>query len=1522
MIKPPVPSIGSSADFLLGGGEMGERMRAMDWSTTNLGPAPLWPQSLKTAVRLMLASRFPILIWWGRDLVSLYNDAYARMTLGAKHPWALGRPAREVWSEIWAEIGPRIESVIQTGHATWDERLLLIRERGGFPEETYHTFSYTPIVGDDGDFGGIFCPVTEDTQRIIGERQLALLRELAATAAQARTVDEACALAAGSLQTNLRDLPFALLYRVDPEQRRVQLAAASAVGRGHRWAPETAALDGDCFWPFGEAVETREICLVQNLNAQAEALPAGSWPRPPHQAVVVPIAAPGSSDHPGPMALLIVGLNPFRRYDDDYQGFINLIAGQLAASLAQAQASEAERQRAEALAALDRAKTAFFSNISHEFRTPLSLLLGPLDDVLDSLDGRIPPEARELLILARRNGQRLLKLVNTLLDFARIEAGRAQAVYEPVDLATYTAELASAFQAAMEKAGLRFVIDCPKLHEPVYVDRDMWEKIVLNLVSNAFKYTLEGEVRVSLRSEHGAAVLRVQDTGVGIPEAELPKIFQRFHRVEGPRGRAQEGTGIGLALVQELAKLHGGKAEVESRDGQGSTFTVTIPLRQRHPIGDRSGGDRKQASTALGAMPFVEEALRWLPDAETEGEAPCLGTAGPAEQASPSPHWMPRARILVADDNADFRQYLKRLLSAEYEVTAVSDGQQALQAVIDERPDLVLTDVMMPNLDGFGLLQKLRAEPGTASIPVILLSARAGEEARVEGLLAGADDYLTKPFGAKELLARIGGILALARARREARQREEELRAETVNVLESMAEGFIAVDREWRITYLNAVAERVIGLSRTGLLGRNFWDAFPSARGTRTERKLRRVMSERTPARFETLYAPDGRWFESDAYPTRNGGIAAYSRDITERKRAEARLRASEERLRRMFQIETVGIVSLGESGTIIDANDAFLRLTGYTRDDLKSALLDWRSLTPPEWMDLSTEQMRLLAATGRIGPYEKEYFRKDGSRSWLLFAGARLDDGVTVKFCIDISNRKRVERKLFETQQRLQAIMEATPVGISFSRDPRGQHMTGNPAALAQFELMPGDKFSASETDRCSNRPMRFFCAGQAITEQELPLQRAVAEQRVIPPMELEIELPSGRRWIAQASGAPILDNQGQVVGGVMVTVDITERKEFEKKLKDADRRKDEFLAMLAHELRNPLAPIRTGLQILRLARDDRGALEKATSMMERQLRHMIRLIDDLLDLSRISRGKIELRKSPVDLATILQHAVETSRPVIAKSGHELTISLPAEPILVEADVTRLAQAFANLLNNAAKYTENGGRISLTAERCDEDVVVRVKDNGIGIPSHMLTRVFDMFTQVDGLSKKAQGGLGIGLSLVKALVEMHGGSVEAHSDGPGQGSELVVRLKTLAARELEDPPPEGPMKASARRRLLIVDDNVDAATSLSMLTEILGHEVRTAHDGLEALDVAAAFRPELILLDIGMPKLNGYDTCRRIREESWGRNIVIAALTGWGQDGDRCQSRAAGFNHHLVKPVDPLMLRKLLASLSGEPAG
>jgi PAS domain S-box-containing protein len=862
----------------------------------------------------------------------------------------------------------------------------------------------------------------------------------------------------------------------------------------------------------------------------------------------------------------------------------------------------------------------------------------------------------------------LLKLVNSLLDFARIESGRVEASYEATDLSAVTCELASVFRSAVERAGLELIVDCEPLPEPVYVDRDMWEKIVLNLLSNAFKFTFTGEIEVSLRCRPDRVELAVRDTGVGIPATELPKMFQRFQRVRNARSRTHEGSGIGLALVRELVRVHGGDIAVDSREHAGTTFTVSIPRGKAHLPADRIGAARQLEPTRVGARPFLEEALRSLPG---EGDAATPGAEAGARTPSAS-----RPRILLADDNADMRDYVRRLLERHYDVMAVADGQQALECIGKEVPDLVLTDVMMPRLDGFGLLAAIRASSRTRTVPVIMLSARAGEEARIEGARAGADDYLVKPFSARELLARVGSHLALASQRKEL-ERELRYRSEQVQtLLDGAPLGIYLVGPDSRIRAVNPTARPFFGAVPGGVEGRNIEEVL-------------RVL-----------------WEPSHA--------------------------------------------------------DELIRIIRHT------------------------------------------------------FA-------------------------------------------------------TGEPYFTREHAVMRPD--------------------GHAVEYYEWRLER--------------ITLPDGERGLV----CYFRDITAHVAARTAV-------EESREALKEADRRKDEFLATLAHELRTPLAPIHNALQILRLAEKDGAVAKSVYEMMDRQVNHMVRLVDDLMEISRITRGKIDLRRQRVDVATVIGSAVETTRPLIDAAGHALTVDLGGEPLELDGDAIRLAQVFSNLLNNAAKYTPHGGQITLRAERRGSNAIVSVRDNGAGMRPELLAHVFDAFVQGERSYSRSKGGLGIGLTLARSIVALHGGTIEARSSGVGQGSDFIVRLPLLLpAPAIESVAPSRPATRIAGQRILVVDDNVDAAESLGALLRCLGAEVVTVHDGPSALEALRTAKPVAAVLDIGMPGMDGYEVARRARATPDGEGITLVALTGWGSDEDRRRSREAGIDHHLVKPVDLHVLQDLLAT-------
>ena len=780
---------------------MARRMRAYPWTGSGLGDPRDWPSSLRTACRICLTSRFPMVFWWGPELRFLYNDAYMPL-LGDKHP-ALGLPGREVWSEIWDTIGPMLDSVMSSGQATWSEDLLLPMRRHGYWEETYWTYSYSPLHDDEGTVRGVFTAVTESTEQVVGRHRLAVLQDLGAQAGRGRGVAEVCELVTEILSRAGQVVPYAAIY----------LRTADGTGEVAEATLAASTMPGPApGWPVGEVLHGGRQALLRDVADRFGRLPSGGWPEPPAEAMVLPLPGDAGGE---PVGAMVLAASAGRALDAAYQDFLGLVARQSAALVNGAIAYQAQLRRAEELAALDRAKTTFFSNISHEFRTPLTLIMGPVEELRRRL-GPADDGARSELDVIRRNGLRLGKLVNSLLDFSRIEAGRMQASYEPTDLSAFTAELASVFRSAIERAGLRYEVDCPALSAPVYVDREMWEKIVLNLLSNALKFTFDGGVTVTLGEKDGQAVLRVADTGTGIPQAELPRLFDRFHRVQNARARSNEGSGIGLALVRELVGLHRGTIAVESTEHEGTAFTVSLPFT--HPAGDAVGeGGAAPADRPLllvSADPYVQEAMRWLPPADEQARsdpagAPAAagapaGTRATAQTPSDGP------RVLLADDNADMREYLERLLRPHYLVSTVNDGRAALDAARARPPDLLISDVMMPRLDGLELVAALRADPRTADVPVLLLSARAGQESAIEGLDAGADDYLVKPFSAAELLARVRASVQLSRMRgQHARWRSA--------LIESLHEAFFLCGPDGAVLEINSAFSDMLGYGPEGL---------------------------------------------------------------------------------------------------------------------------------------------------------------------------------------------------------------------------------------------------------------------------------------------------------------------------------------------------------------------------------------------------------------------------------------------------------------------------------------------------------------------------------------------------------------------------------------------------------------------------------------------------------------------------------------------------------------------------------
>jgi signal transduction histidine kinase len=1244
--------------FLDGGGELGALIRAKDWAATPLGPIAGWPQSLRTTLGILLNSRYPMFVFWGPRLVKIYNDGYRPIT-GHKHPWALGREAAEVWPEIWDDIKPLIDRAL-AGQPTWSDDLMLFMERNGFPEEVYFTFSYSPVPDESGGVGGMFCACTETTRKVLGERRLRTLHDLAAGPADARTRDDACRLSAEVLAANRADIPFALVYLMDADGS-ARLAAATGVGSAGGIAPpRIPPEDATGGWPVPEVARLRVPKLVTTLGQTFAEVPEGPWAERPSAAMVLPLVEKGLERGVG---AIVLGVSSRRPFDAEYREWFGLVATQVGASITNAGAAEEERRRTAALAEIDRAKTVFFSNVSHEFRTPLTLLLGPLEEALGRPDRTL---AGADLETSYRNALRLLKLVNGLLDFARLEAGRVAATFEPTDLASLTTELASHFRSAIERAGLRFEVQCEPLPDPLFVDRDMWEKVVLNLLSNALKFTFDGHVRVALRGTPGGAELTVEDSGIGIAPEDLPRLFERFHRIEGARARTHEGSGIGLALVHELVRMHGGTVRAESERGRGTTFVVSLRAGRDHLPPDRVAAAAGERARASAAPAFVDEAVRWLPGAAADGAPPA-----PAR---------PGRRIVVADDNADMREHLVRLLGQTWRVEAAANGAEALAALHREPADLLITDVMMPGLDGFGLLRAVRSDPACKELPVIMLSARAGEEARIEGLAAGADDYLVKPFSARELIARVASQLEAANARALVTAERDRLRALLTQVpaIVNFLKGPDLV-----FEFAHPLAVKAVG--GRPLLGRPLLEALPEHAGQPYVEMLRQVYATGEPV----------------------GG--------------------------------TQSLVRLWQPGS------------GTYQDRY------WNFLYQP-----------VRSATGEI-------------------------EGV-MTFDLDVTEQVQARRQLEEQASALASAREAAEV---------------------------------------------------------------------------------------------------------------------------ASRVKDEFLAVLGHELRNPLAPISTALEVMRL----RGLQTREQEVIARQVGYLTRLVDDLLDVSRITRGMIELQRRPTELAPIVARAMELASPLLEQRHQQVELEVADRGLAIDADPDRLTQVVTNLVANAAKYSDPGSRIRVCARRDGGEVELAVRDQGIGMARDMLERVFEPFVQEAQTLDRSRGGLGLGLTIVKSLVERHGGRVLATSDGPGRGSVFVVRLPALAAdvppRAVHDVAAAVPGAPEPGGRILVVDDNRDAAEMLKEVLQRLGHTVAVAHDGPSALDIASTFRPGLALLDIGLPVMDGYELAQQLRGRVAASSIRLVALTGYGQEADRQRSAEAGFERHLVKPIDLHHLRAVLQGLA-----
>jgi PAS domain S-box-containing protein len=1371
---------GDAFSFLPRGGAVAELIRSIDWSTTALGSEDDWPQSLRTSISICLNSRFPMLIWWGPQLVKIYNDAYIPM-LGAKHPWALGRPGRDVWPEIWHIIGPMLDGVMQRGQATWSEDTMLPLARRGFIEECYFTFSYSPIHVENGAIGGVFTAVSETSGKVIGERRLSTLRALGQASAAAKSADEAVTFVRTVLSSNPYDLPFAVIYLREPENAdRLRLSGTTGFTAGECGAAEEIDLNAPASRTaaaLARALGARELVEITHPIDLTGAIPS-PWPESTELAAALPIpSAQGEA-----AGVLVVGISARLALDDHYRSFLTLVAGQIGTAIASAEAYAAERRRAEGLLQIDAAKTAFFANVSHEFRTPITLMLGPLEDLL--ADERVLAAAsRERVEIAHRNALRLQKLVNTLLEFSRIEAGRVRAAYRPTDLAKFTAELASVFRATIERAGLRYVVITAPLGEPAYVDREMWEKIVLNLLSNAFKFTFEGEIELSLTGLSGKARLRVRDTGTGIPADQLTHLFQRFHRVEGAIGRTQEGSGIGLALIQELIRLHGGTIAVESRWGHGTIFEIELPLGSRHLPAESVHADMERYRIDdhySGSV--VREAERWLPE-DGAVHAAVAATTGL------------RPRVLLADDNADMRAYIQGILSPAWDIEAVSNGEEAVVAALDRTPDLILSDVMMPRLDGFGLIERLKHSDRTRQIPVVLLSARADEESRIEGLRAGAVDYLVKPFSARELVARVRNQLQIGQLQAAA----ERERSKLSQVFAQAPVGIAVLEGPDHVFMIaNPVYCSLLFGGRRDFVGKPVCEAIPEAVAQGFVALLDRVYATGEPYVGNEmpidLLQDDGRWRRFHLnfvyQPLRDErervhGIVAVIHDVTERVESRAAIETSERRYRTLTESLPQLVWTCAADGRCDYLSRQWLDYTGVPEPEQREFGWLERTIHPDD-------RERILAhwmgAVRGEHAYDTEFRirRHDGVYRWFQARATALrdPDGTIASWfgtCTDIQDRKRAEATLTFERNQLETIFRESPAAMALWVGPDLMFEKVNPRYQAIFP----------------DRQLQ----GRALLD-------ACPEFRDQPfPALIRTVLETGQPFVgrevlarhADSVGGPLRDHyydftylrihdaHGNAYGVYDHAIDVTDRVRNRRHLEDNELRlehtvadleqerdlRERFVAMLTHDLRTPLHAAKMCAQVIRKKADDTDVVHSFAGRIGDNIDRADAMIRNLLDANRLKAG--ERLAIEVEACNLSDIAADTLADLSTLHGDRFVLKADAS---IDGHWSRseIRRILENLCLNAIKYGAPYRPVRVTLLQEAERVAIEVRNEGTPISAADQEYLFQPFKRIGGVQTGGSVGWGLGLTLVKGIAEAHGGDVSVQSSLE-QGTAFRVTL-------------------------------------------------------------------------------------------------------------------------------------------------
>jgi PAS domain S-box-containing protein len=1386
---------------MMSSNQMAEIIQNKNWLETPLGGMATWPSQLKTSVQIILDSRYPMFVWWGEHFINIYNDAYIPV-LGNRHPKALGACAPDIWSDIWDVIGPQAHIVFQEGHSTWNEDLPLFMRRHGFLEETFFTFSYSPIKNDEGHILGLFCACTEETSQVLKGRRLHTLRRMSAVTEEADSVGEVCRLSAEILIDNDVDIPFSLIYLWDREERSLCLAAQSGFQSDSLLTPPRLAMDGDTFypqpwWPLSLSPKWEETVFPIDMEQH---LPGGPWPEPPNQGMVLPLESWETQRQSG---YLIVGISARLAFDDRYREFLNLLAKGISGAINHAQVRTEERKRIETLAELNRAKTEFFSNVSHEFRTPLTLILGSLEEAMQTTTFTTAPGVD----VAHRNAGRMLKLVNTLLDFSSLEAGRMQAVFEPVDFCELTIDLASSFESAMKNAGLEFIVSCSMLSQPVYVDRTCWEKIMLNLLSNALKFTLQGRVSVEVSPHAQSVDVRIEDSGVGMSQETLSHVFDRFFRAKEAQGRTFEGTGIGLALVKELVEIHGGKIHVESELGKGSVFTVTVPFGFHHLPPDQVCHTSTQPKDERLAKSFILESQQWVRGTDHE---PANQIILQDEEVSLQEMDHPRSTILLVEDNRDMRNYLTRLLSADYEVVSVCDGQEALERIHTVRPHLILSDIMMPRIDGNELLTRLRSNQDFQSTPFIFLSARAGQEAEVDGLLTGADDYLVKPFSGKELLARVKNTLALATMRRAAIEYESRFQhlAHHPEIMTWIT------DADGTCVFLSQTWYALTGQTEATGLGEGWLSAVHPHDRLSTEQAFYEANRKRQSVRLEyRLCSGHGEYHQvlDSASPrfAADGSYLGYVGlvlDLSYQKVIEEQHRESEERFRTLANTISQFAWMADSTGWGYWYNARWYEYTGTTFKDMEG--LGWTKVHHPDHVDRVVENVRRCFQTGHIWEDTFPLKGKDGEYRWFLSRAVpiRNQHGEVVRWVG--TNTDIIELKT--TQEQL-------------------QHLT------TQLESQ-----IAQRTEELRHNQSRL-----------------------------------------------------QALVGELILTEQRERRRIAEELHD-------FLAQLLVACR---------LRVNRL---------EQTVGAEGHMLSVLQEIDRILDQSlRYTRSLVAQLVPSVLYQFGLLKALRWLGEDMKQYGLTVEVNMECDYLsFTENEAVLLFQSVRELMLNVKKHAGADTVYLAVNFSSSDEVCIEISDRGVGFDPHLI-------------EKHSHASNQFGLFSIRERMSLLGGRMVIDSSfGSGTRIRLYVSLSDQGGPNAAVSSPDcGPVVAkgtsqasspqtSSGFRVLLVDDHAVVRQGLRSVLDAWSEVevVGEAGDGIEAIRLTESLQPDVVVMDINMPHMNGIDATKQIRQNNPHIHVIGLSVR---QDKETEQAmREAGAEGYLSKESAAQELYRMISEI------